>query len=62
MKHEDFGDHKLHSAQKQVRVIREGSEAHALEDIEEKQEIGEVAFVPDSRETPIHAINVEDIN
>ena len=32
MKHEDFGDHKLHCVQKWVRVIIGGSEAHTLKD------------------------------
>ena len=62
IKHEDFGDHEFHSVQKWVRVIREGIDAHALEDSEEKEERGEVAVESDARETPIHATNREDIN
>ena len=62
MKHEEFRDHKLHWVQKLVVVIIEGSEAHALEDSEEKDDRGEVAVKYDSRETPIHATTREDIN
>ena len=40
MKHEDFVYHKLHYIQKWVRVIREGIEAHAFEDSEDKEERG----------------------
>ena len=45
-----------------VVVIIEGSEAHELEDSEEKDDRGEVAVKYDSRETPIHATTREDIN
>ena len=62
MKREDFGDHELHSVQKWVRVIQEVSEAHALEDSEEKEERGEFVFKSNSRETPICATTQEDIN
>ena len=62
MKHEDFVHHELHSAQKWVRVVREGSEVHALKDSEDKEDRGEVAVESDSRDTPIHATTVEDIN
>ena len=33
----------MHSAQKWVRVVREGIEAHSFKDSEEKEERGEVA-------------------
>ena len=62
MKHEDFREHELHWVQKWVRVIREGSEAHALEDSEEKEEMGEVVVKYDALETPIRATTWEDIN
>ena len=62
MKHEDFGDHKLHYVQRWVRVIREVSEAHVVKDSEEKYEGGEVAVEFDASETPIHATTREDIN
>ena len=62
MKHEDFVHHELHSAQKWVIVVREGSEVHAFKDSEEKEERGEVAVEYDSCDTPIHATTVEDIN
>ena len=39
MKHEDFGDHKLHSFQKWFRVIREGS-VHINWNIVKRRSIG----------------------
>ena len=62
MKYENFGDHELHYVHKCVISIIEGSEAHAFEDSEEKQERGEVAVKSDACETPIHANNQEGIN
>ena len=62
MKHEDFGDHKFHSVQKQVRFIREGIDAHALEDSEEKDDRGEVTVKSDACETTIQAMTQEDMN
>ena len=62
MKDEDFEDHELHCVQKWVIFIREGSEAHAFKDREEKEEGGEVAVESDARETPINATTREDIN
>ena len=62
IKYEDFGDYEFHSVQKWVRVIREGSEAHSFEDIEDKDERGEVAVKSYTRETPIHATTQEDIH
>ena len=55
MKHENFGDHALYYVQRWVRVIREGSETHVFEDIEEKEEGGEVTTRYDIHETPINA-------
>ena len=55
MKHEDFGDHELHSVQNWLRVIREDSEAHAFKDSEQKEERGQVQVESDDHETPIHA-------
>ena len=52
----------MHCVQKWVIFIREGSEAHALEDSKEKEERGEVAVKSNARETPIHATTREDIN
>ena len=62
MKHEDFGDHELHSVQEWVRVIRKGSETNEFEESEEKEYWGEVVVKSDARETPIHATTREDIN
>ena len=45
----------MHCVQKRFRVIREGSEAYAFKDIEDKEERGEVAVEYDARETTIHA-------
>ena len=36
MKHKDFRDHALHCVQMWVRFIREGSDSHLFEDIEDK--------------------------
>ena len=52
----------MHSAQKWVRVVREGIEAHSFKDSEEKEERGGVAEEYDACDTPIHATTVEDIN
>ena len=62
MKNEDFGHHELHSVQKLVIFIREGSEAYAFKDIEEKDYRGEVAVKYDTQETPICANTPEYIN
>ena len=62
MKHEDFGDHELHCVQKWVQVILEGSDAHKLEDSQDKGERGEVVVEYDACETPIHATTQGDIN
>ena len=42
MQHKYFEDHEFHCVQRWVRVNREGSEAHAFEDTEEKEEGGGV--------------------
>ena len=52
----------MHCVHKWVRVIIEGSETHALKYSEENNERGEFAVKSDACETPIHAINREDIN
>ena len=45
----------MHSVQKWVRVIREGSESHAFKYSEYKKERGDVAVKYDAHETLIHA-------
>ena len=62
MKHDDFRDNEFHSAQEWVIFIREVSGAHKFEDIEQKEERGEVQVESDARETPICATAREDIN
>ena len=62
MQYNEFEEHGLHWIQKWVRVNREGPDTHVFEDIEDKEEGGQVMVESDAHETPIDTITRYDLN
>ena len=58
MKHEDFKDTELKYVQIWVIVDTEGYYAHMFEDIEKKEDEGEVVVDYDEGENPMHATTI----
>ena len=57
MNYKDFEDKEFHFVQKWVISDIEGYDAHVLQDIEQKDNKGEVVIDTDQRDTPMHATN-----
>ena len=57
MNYKDFEDKEFNFVQKWVILDIEGYDAHVLQDIEQKDNEGEVVIDTDQRDTPMHATN-----